>query len=112
MITATARLTDPETSHEAAASVGEISKTQFLVLLTIAQGPQTDEEIVSTFSVQVQNYKWVPATPQSIRSRRSELVKLGLVSFLGEYGITSTGRRTRVWKITEAGIKHLSKVSK
>ncbi len=89
---ARARATDPDTSHEAAASVTNVTALQQLILDRLLW-PRTDEELVR--QVQQSGFK---ATPQSVRSRRAELVKRGLVEASGDYGETVTGRRARKWQ--------------
>lgn len=103
-----ARSGDPETSHEAAASVWNPSEVQAKVLEILwadwltdfAGGPgMTDEEI----AVEYERRFYPAPTPQSIRSRRAELVRRGLVVFAGSYRKTATGRRARRWRITRDG---------
>lgn len=91
-----ARSTDPETSHIAAATVTNLTltKERILAILRI-RGAQTDEELIRWF----RRYYGNETTEQSIRSRRSELVKAGIVSFSGEHGISSTGRPSRKWGV-------------
>ena len=89
---ARARRTDPETSHEAAASVRNIRGSQVRVInLLKAYGPMTDEKLV-TFAYHA------GMSPSGIRTRRSELVAKGLVEYAGYKQVMSTGRMARVWK--------------
>lgn len=97
-----ARRTDPETSHEAAESVREVTirMTQRRILICLLSiGPQDDIGISQWFTINNQ----LPPSPSGLRTRRSELVAKGLVQHSGEYGKSATGRRTRIWEITEAG---------
>lgn len=95
-----ARPTDPETSHEAAAAVANASQVQRAVLEILASvGPVTDEQIIRRYRTL---FGW-DATDQSIRSRRAELVRVGLVEFAEIYGLSQTGRRSREWTLTAAG---------
>lgn len=91
---AVARRTDPETSWEAARSVTGIRESQAEVLrLFKSTGAMTDEEMVS-------RYEFVDArsqSPSGLRTRRSELVKAGLLRWTGETRIGSTGRKMRIW---------------
>jgi len=94
-----ARRTDPITSHLAAerasARLTDIQE-RVLTLLRI-QGPATDDEIEARF-----RHYWpdLKVSSQSIRSRRSELVRKGLAEFTGDFGRTEFGQRARVWKAT------------
>lgn len=91
-----ARASDPETSHVAAARASKgltQTKERILALLTI-KGPMDDEALVEEFS----DYYPGTATPQSIRSRRAELVRAGKVRFTGDYSVTHTGGKSRIWE--------------
>lgn len=97
-MTALARSTDPDTSHEAAAAVYAPTIVQQRVHMVIAiNGPVSDEEISWWFGSYAVDCDWVIPTDQSLRTRRSELVDAGLVEYAGIDGITRTGRRTRKW---------------
>jgi hypothetical protein len=92
---ARARRTDPVTSHQAAASVGDLTVAQQAILDVLKTGPRTDEEI----------YKEIPrrgARPimsvSGARTRRSELVDMGLVEDSGAVGQTQHGRDTIIWR--------------
>lgn len=90
-----ARATDPETSHLAAASVSNLTKTQERVKACLLV-PGCDEQIIKRYR------HYFPGdftTDQSIRSRRSELVAKGEVRFSGEHSVTETGHATRVWEL-------------
>ncbi|WP_051103521.1 hypothetical protein [Terracoccus sp. 273MFTsu3.1] len=94
-MTAVARATDPETSHEAAASVGDVRESQrFVHSLLKASGGATDEALVNT----TQNLGF-PISPSGLRTRRSELVRLGLVEDSGERERLASGRRAIVWRV-------------
>lgn len=90
--TAHARRTDPETSHDAAASVPNIRKSQELILTILSRCPQTDEEIFSHLPSGVMS-------PSGARTRRSELVAAGRVIDTGERRRTISNRRTIVWDL-------------
>ena len=96
--TARARITDPTTSHSAAASVEGITETQ-AVILRLLEVPGTDTDLVNRY-----HQAWfterdtVPrASDSGIRSRRAELVALGLVKDSGERALTPSGRQAIVW---------------
>lgn len=88
---AIARNTDPETSHEAAISVSGIRVSQQHILDALrSYGPATDEEIFPRLPV--------PISPSGARTRRAELVAMGLVRDSGARRTTATGRKTIVWR--------------
>lgn len=91
-----ARTSDPTTSHEAAASVGNITDTQnhILLILTI---PMTDDELIDAFDAMAGSNGWRLASPSGIRSRRAELVALGLVKDTGDRKKSWSGRNAIVW---------------
>jgi predicted ArsR family transcriptional regulator len=97
---AVARAADPETSHEAADSVSKrtITQTQEAILDVLERaGPLSDEEISDALPVDLYT------SPSGIRSRRAELVARGLVEWTGACDVTSSRRRTRVWRRTQKG---------
>lgn len=94
---ANARKTDPETSHEAAKSVSNTALVKKAILMILDLGPKSDEEILTYYTVASEGTGFPNATEQSLRSRRNELVREGLVAFTGEFGKTSNNRRTRLW---------------
>jgi hypothetical protein len=94
-----ARITDPETSHEAGASLGDVSITQARVLSLFREdGELTDLQLETRYLTRALTGGWPYQTPQSLRSRRAELVTQGRVEFTGQYGVSPTGRRARIWK--------------
>jgi hypothetical protein len=92
---AVARRGDPETSHEAAASVTGLRESQAEVLGVIRRrGPMTDEEVLKVLSDRGER----PWTPSGARTRRSELVTAGLVKDSGRRKRLPTGRRSILWE--------------
>jgi hypothetical protein len=93
-----ARRTDPIESHLAAERASlRLNETQERVHVVLKiKGPATDEELISRF-----RHLWPEAkvTDQSIRSRRSELCRKGLVRQTDRYGVTDYGNRARVWEV-------------
>jgi hypothetical protein len=88
-----ARNTDPITSHEAAASVNDITKTQEFILKALVR-PRTDIDLVEAY----RNLKLAPRASESgIRSRRAELVRAGLIMDTGERVKLASGRNAIVW---------------
>lgn len=90
-----ARRTDPQTSHDAAASVKKISETKKKILLLLRKaGPMTDEELVNMWRV----YQLGKISESCIRSRRADLVKMNMVEYTGEKRVISTGRDAQIWR--------------
>lgn len=101
---AMARTTDPETSHMAAASVSDLRHSQYLVLKVLRKLPSrgmTDEELQAEylFHRRQRPALFLAQSESGIRTRRSELVRLGLVEFAGERRRMDSGRMARVWRI-------------
>lgn len=93
---ATARHTDPVTSHIAAASVGDLRPHQALVLSVLrdADGPLTDEEVFLKVDGSM--------SVSGARTRRSELVEMGLVEDSGAKGLTVNGRPSIRWRAVQS----------
>ena len=89
-----ARKTDPQTSHDAARSVGNITPTQKYIL-KVLERPRTDMELVEAY----RNLKLAPRASESgIRSRRAELVNRGLVVDSGGRVKLPSGRWATIWR--------------
>lgn len=87
-----ARRTDPSTSRLAAGSV-RVRESQRAVLALFVSGPATDEQLWDrTFS------RSVRISPSGLRTRRSELVAVGLVRDTGRKERLSSGRMAIVWE--------------
>lgn len=90
-----ARTTDPQTSHEAAESVKNLTETQEYILKALVR-PRTDVDLLDAY----RNLKFAPIASESgIRSRRAELVAAGLIVDSGERRKTPSGRNAIVWKL-------------
>jgi hypothetical protein len=87
---------DPRTSHEAADSVKDVSVVQATILGIIGESRMSDERLVVEYQKLVRSGIAKPASDQSIRSRRAELSRMGLLSVVG-FTVTTSGRRARVW---------------
>lgn len=90
-----ARITDPETSHEAAESVTNITPLKREILQRLMT-PMTDAELIRTLKI----YSELIVTDSGVRSRRSELVQAGLVRDTGARQKLKTGRNAIVWETT------------
>jgi len=94
-----ARHSDPDTSHAAADSVTELTEKQETVLaLLINYGPQlSDGEIAVTYRRVGYHVTW-PQSESGLRTRRSELVRKGLVQDSGERVKLESGRMAILWE--------------
>lgn len=89
-----ARTTDPQTSHEAAASVNNLTATKEAILKALVR-PRTDVDLVDAY----RNLKGAPTASESgIRSRRAELVAAGLIVDSGARTKLPSGRSAIIWK--------------
>ena len=85
-----ARTKDRATSHEAAASVTNVTATQQAILNALVL-PMNDEALISFIRL-----TGLVVSESGIRSRRSELVTLGLVKSVG-FTKSVSGRSMNVW---------------
>lgn len=95
---ALARRTDPETSHEAAKSVSEesITETQRAIIKLLGTTPMNDDQLFQMYFQGAEQGYWKHASMSGVRSRRSELVKRGIVKNVGRTK-TSFGRAAIIW---------------
>lgn len=98
-----ARSTDPETSHEAAASVRGLRASQEGVLAVFRDHPEglTDPEVALAYD-RARYYRPDAFPRQSesgLRTRRSELVARELLRDSGRRKKLTTGRRAIVWEL-------------
>lgn len=99
-VRAVARSTDPETSHVAAASVGDLRLSQACVHRLLGTfGPMSDELLCALYEKFWRQYDYPQQSPSGIRSRRAELVRLGLVVDTGEKVEMTSGRMAKVWGV-------------
>ncbi len=92
---ARARRTDPETSHEAAASVTDLNEKQSMVKkVMLWHGAMTDHEIYK----RLQEHGFLMSR-SGARTRRSELVEIGQAKYTGKKKKLPTGRRARIWAL-------------
>lgn len=97
MNNAFARITDPITSHLAAASLDGIRLSAIeKAVLKILDIPMNDEDLVATYQ-EAMNMGLVPHSSSSgIRTRRNHLHVKGRVRIIGT-NKTASGRSARVW---------------
>lgn len=94
-----ARRPDPETSWEAANSVAGIRESQWLIWKMLRHsGPKTDQQLFPLVMEYHMEYFQKPISKSGCRTRRSELVTLGLVEHTGDFAKTEGGRPTRIWR--------------
>lgn len=96
-----ARTTDPVTSHEAAASVSNLTKTQqtILDLFKRAGKPMTDNQLIGWYFWAVSNIEAPRASDSGIRSRRAELTRAGKLRDSGARHQLPSGRNAIVWEL-------------
>lgn len=94
---ARARSTDPQTSHDAAASISNFTPVEKAILGLFRDfGKMHDEKMLTRFrefSTDIQ------ASDSGIRSRRAELVGYGQLRDSGDRAKTKSGRDSIVWEI-------------
>jgi hypothetical protein len=104
-VVAFARRTDPDTSREAAEVVSPVIRQVRLAVLQYAESCGapgfTDVALNAHFASHSSTY----------RTRRRELVDLGMIEDTGErVTVGDGGRRHAVWRITWRGLGHLQPV--
>lgn len=91
------RWSDPETSRQAAESVSlsKVSDLQRRILAALIR-PLTDEQLIARIRELWPDQR---VSPQSVRSRRAELVRRGLVADSGLRRPTQYGSTATVWRL-------------
>ena len=92
-----ARKTDPINSHLAAVRVTNLGRVRDAIIAILEHfGPKSDEEIKELYKIRevTKGYPW--ASEESLRTRRSELVRMGFVREVGT-GRTQAGRACGIW---------------
>lgn len=95
---ATTRAADPDTSHEAAATV-DVTISQscgYVLQLLRSIGPADDETLQAYYDVRVTTRDW-PAQ-RCVRKRRHDLLRAGLVKWTGRKVKNSVGLSVREWE--------------
>jgi hypothetical protein len=98
-----ARNTDPKTSHEAAASVKNLTRTQEYIMLLFKAKCElmTDEQLVAWYRWAEANMLAPTASESGIRSRRAELVREGYLFDSGSREKLKSGRNAIVWGVAK-----------
>lgn len=91
-----ARKSHPITSHEAGASVKNLTETKQAIVRILKKKPLPDTAIYAEYQRLVMLRKAPMASESGVRARRSELVTDGLVEATG-FDKTVFGRRCIVW---------------
>ena len=100
-----ARATDPDTSRAAAASVrSKVAAYRAEVLRAINYLQQATDQETHTYLMDHARAQ----SETSTRSRRSELLRLGLVADSGTRGLTEAGRSSIRWEITIEGGREIA----
>jgi hypothetical protein len=98
-----ARLTDPQTSWDAAYSSTweRTTRTQTAILAILAYGEMTDPEIINAYR-DLEDFGDVPRASESgIRSRRAELVEMGKIQATGYFRKSPSGRNCNIWELVK-----------
>lgn len=89
------RTLDPQTSHDAEASVTGLAETYRIILSTLREsGPMNDQALIRAFQRSGKR-----ASDSGIRSRRSELTAQGLIVDTGDRVKMESGRMSIVWGV-------------
>lgn len=93
-----ARTTDPITSHEAAASVNNLTATKrFILWLFDKFAYLTDEELYAHYCRYMAQGDAPMASISGVRSRRAELTDEGYLRDSGRKSKTASGRSAIIW---------------
>ena len=87
-----ARKSDPKTSHDAAKSVTNLTEIK-IKIIELLKTPMTDTDLV--FNIRAST-DWL-VSESGVRTRRSELVELGLVIDSGRREKLASGRLAILW---------------
>lgn len=98
------RSTDPETSHEAAASVTNIGDTHRRILGLLMEKPDTHHGLRERYERERGLFHlWPYVSDSGLRTRTRELVDRGYVIDSGQRVKLPSRRNAVVWAITDAG---------
>src|SRR3989304_9160067 len=93
---ARARTTDPLTSHQAVERLAVRNSQAKVYILLRKWGPCIDEQLLAAAKK-----SGVRMSESGIRSRRAELVDLGLAEDTGEGSLTHLGNMSTIWRAVE-----------
>lgn len=95
-----ARVSDPWTSHAAAASIEPVKlrASQEAVLAAFrATGPMCHENLILFYGSNATRFGWPIQSPSGIRTRAHELHEAGLLEDTGDVVTLTSGRKSKVW---------------
>lgn len=99
-MTALARSTDPDTSHQAAVSLPDLRPSQDAVLRVLRGLAQaTDVELVGAYKRATVRGEVPRQSESGIRTRRRELVVAGRVTPTSRRVPLDSGRMAQVWQV-------------
>lgn len=100
-LTPRARRTDPQTSHDAAASVDLRGSHRAVLRLLDSYGPMTDEELVAKYVKNMTQLALPRQSESGIRTRRKELTTMDPPQVVdsGEKKALKSGRKAIVWRL-------------
>ena len=90
------RTNDPETSHEAAETVTNVTETHAAIMTILGRLQVTDDELFRLHFAGAAKGQWPYASESGVRSRRAELVRMGKVQEVSR-AKTRFGRNAIVW---------------
>ncbi len=101
LLEAKSRASDPGSSQAAAQSVMRMTDKRRAVLDAFQRfGRMTDEQLHDTYDSRRQCYRWPEQSASGLRTRRSELVRMGALEDAGEKRRMRTGRLAVLWRVT------------
>jgi len=96
-----AKATDPQTSHDAARSVKNLTETKKAILWILdCYGSMVDDKLVEHYNKLVYQGIAPRASQQGVRTRRHELVVAGQVQDTGSREKLASGRKAIVWDLS------------
>lgn len=109
LLKAHSRRGGPHTSEQAARSLKNLTQYRSYILTLFKAGKRmTDEKLLNLYQQMVEKHGWEKQSDSGIRSRRAELVQIGMLhAARGEDGKivterSSTGRKRIVWQLAES----------
>lgn len=98
-----ARATDPQESHDAAASTDIAGSHRHVLNLLAFYGESTDEQLVQHANDDWARFEDTFYSPSRLRTARKELADQGLVRDTGARRLTRSKRYAAVWTVTSTG---------
>ena len=100
LLEAKSRASDPGTSQAAAQSVMRMTDKRRAVLEAFQYyGPMTDEQLRDAYEARQRHYRWPEHGASGLRTRRSELVRMGALQDSGKKRRMRTGRLAVLWEL-------------